>query len=100
MGQRIMVSPEEDLVVVFTASIHGMDYHPHQELYFDFILKSIIGPPRTVTQLTNATVTTTIGTPDGMDHGLISLSSILFPIGIFAIVTVVILFQLRYRKIL
>jgi len=100
MGQRIMVSPEEDLVVIFTASIHGMEYHPHQELYFDFILKSIIGPPRTMTQSTNTTdtITTTIDVPDGIDHGLISLSAILLPVGIFSLVTIVVLLQLRYRK--
>jgi CubicO group peptidase (beta-lactamase class C family) len=65
-GQRIMISPAEDLVVIFTASIMEL-YHPHQELYFDYVLQSIIGPPREVTQTT--TTTGTVNTYTGLPPG-------------------------------
>ena len=99
-GQRIMVSPEEDLVVVFTASIQGMDYHPHEELYLDYILESIIGPPRTVTHSTSTTTTTntsTSTTTGETNTGLNLLDGIYLSIGAVAI-GVVVLFLIRYRR--
>jgi CubicO group peptidase (beta-lactamase class C family) len=83
-GQRIMVSPAEDMVVVFTASIQGEDYHPHEELYLDYILEAIIGPPKTIvpTTLTSTEIsqitsemTSTITTQDSTYSSTITTSS-------------------------
>ncbi|MGY5858330.1 MAG: serine hydrolase [Candidatus Thorarchaeota archaeon] len=99
LGQKIMVCPEEDMVVVFTASIYDI-YEPHYELYYDYIQASIVGPPRIVTPTTSTNSTTTIEPPPGgIDHGLIGFQGIFLVTGILAIVTLVVVYQLRYRKI-
>ena len=42
-GQKIMISEEHDMVVVFTASVPDDGYDPEFELYRDYILRSITG---------------------------------------------------------
>jgi CubicO group peptidase (beta-lactamase class C family) len=42
-GQKIMMSEEHDMIVVFTASVPDDGYDPEFELYEDFILRSITG---------------------------------------------------------
>lgn len=44
-GQKIMVSEEHDMVVVFTASVPDDGYDPEFDLYRDFILRSISEGP-------------------------------------------------------
>ncbi len=45
MGQKIIVSRELDLVVVFTARVGDLDYDPEYDLYTDYILQAIaLGP--------------------------------------------------------
>ena len=71
LGQRIMVNPKEEMVVVFTGSIEGINYHPHDELYTDYILESIIGPPRIIEESTSessnqTTMTNHTGSSDGL----------------------------------
>ena len=51
MGQKIIVSRDLDLIVVFTARVGDLDYDPEFDLYNDYILQSIsVGPdsPQTV----------------------------------------------------
>ncbi|MFW9919124.1 MAG: serine hydrolase domain-containing protein [Candidatus Thorarchaeota archaeon] len=45
MGQKIIVSRELDLVVVFTARIGDLDYDPEYDLYTDYILQSVSSGP-------------------------------------------------------
>ena len=61
-GQRIIVSPEEDLVVVFTASLPDYTYNPCDELLQDYILDSIFAPPKTLTE--NTTTATSRSSSD------------------------------------
>ncbi len=96
-GQRIMVCPEEDMVVVFTASIQEM-YEPHTELYYDYIRASIIGPPRSVTQTTSTNSTTTSSVVTTPGDGLIWLYGIYLSIGVIAVVSIVVILQLKYRR--
>jgi CubicO group peptidase (beta-lactamase class C family) len=42
-GQKIMVAPEHDLVVAFTANVPDDGYDPEFELFRDYILQSITG---------------------------------------------------------
>lgn len=45
MGQKIIVSRELDLVVVFTARVGDLDYDPEFDLYNNYVLESIsLGP--------------------------------------------------------
>jgi CubicO group peptidase (beta-lactamase class C family) len=44
-GQKIMVSPDYDLVVAFTAGVPDDGYDPEFELFRDYILESIDGVP-------------------------------------------------------
>jgi CubicO group peptidase (beta-lactamase class C family) len=44
-GQKIMVAPEYDLVVAFTAHVPDDGYDPEFELFRDYILPSIIDSP-------------------------------------------------------
>lgn len=44
-GQKIMVSPEHDMVVVFTANVGDTEYDPEFDLYRDYILRSISEGP-------------------------------------------------------
>ncbi|TFF95507.1 class C beta-lactamase-related serine hydrolase [Candidatus Thorarchaeota archaeon] len=77
-GQRIAVSPEEDLVVVYTASLPDYIYNPEDELLRDFILDSITGPPRTVNESTQTSSTSeTQGSPLLVPLGL-SVSAVVF----------------------
>jgi CubicO group peptidase (beta-lactamase class C family) len=93
-GQRIMVSTEEDMVVVFTASIRGENYHPHPELYRDYILDSIVNPPRPVTQTTPTDQSTT--SPDYPEISELGLGLFLTSIAIVAI-AVFIITRLKQR---
>jgi CubicO group peptidase (beta-lactamase class C family) len=47
-GQKIMVAPEHDLVVAFTAHVPDDGYDPEFELFRDYILESIDGVPNPV----------------------------------------------------
>jgi CubicO group peptidase (beta-lactamase class C family) len=42
-GQKIMVSPEHDMIVVFTASVADDEYDPEFDLLRNYILRSILG---------------------------------------------------------
>ncbi len=79
-GQRIAVSPEEDMVVAFTASLPDFTYNPADELLRDYILDSIVGPPRTVSEPSGTTST-------GGDHATTSLVPLM--LSLFAGVLVV-----------
>ena len=48
-GQKIMVAPEYDLVVAFTAHVPDDGYDPEFELFRDYILPSIIDSPYATT---------------------------------------------------
>jgi CubicO group peptidase (beta-lactamase class C family) len=47
-GQKIMVAPEHDLVVAFTAHVPDDGYDPEFELFRDYILASIIDSPSAI----------------------------------------------------
>ncbi|TFG29032.1 class C beta-lactamase-related serine hydrolase [Candidatus Thorarchaeota archaeon] len=99
-GQKIMVCPEDDLVVTFTASITGIFYDPHYELYYDYIRASIIGPPRSVTTTTTNTSTySTIEPPPTFEHGLFAIYGVYLVMGIFGVVVLAVIYQIRYRKV-
>ncbi|MFW9843562.1 MAG: hypothetical protein ACFFEV_03200, partial [Candidatus Thorarchaeota archaeon] len=51
-GQKIMVAPEHDLVVVFTAGVPDDGYDPEFELFRDYILPAIAGYSNDLTLLT------------------------------------------------
>lgn len=95
LGQKIMVCPEEDLVVVFTASIYEM-YEPHYDLYYDYIRAAIIGPPRIVepetTTFTTTNQTSTNQTSSLLDGSTVALMLVTSTL-IFAMVAIVILFR-------
>ena len=95
-GQRIMVSQEEDMVVVFTASLPDRTYNPAEELLTDYILDSITGPPRIVTATepipTTNTTTTAQGTPNLLPAAAFVSAGV-------AIVVVIILFVQKARAI-
>ncbi|MFW9832622.1 MAG: serine hydrolase domain-containing protein [Candidatus Thorarchaeota archaeon] len=44
-GQKIMVSEEQDMIVVFTAGVGDDEYDPEFDLYRDYILQSISAGP-------------------------------------------------------
>jgi CubicO group peptidase (beta-lactamase class C family) len=44
-GQKIMVSEEHDMVVVFTANVGDDEYDPEFDLYRDYILRSVTAGP-------------------------------------------------------
>jgi CubicO group peptidase (beta-lactamase class C family) len=44
-GQKIMISEEHDMIVVFTASVGDDEYDPEFDLYRDYILQSISAGP-------------------------------------------------------
>jgi CubicO group peptidase (beta-lactamase class C family) len=46
-GQKIIVSRELDMVVVFTAHIGDLDYDPEFDLYNDYVLESVLAGPDT-----------------------------------------------------
>ena len=99
LGQRIMVNPKEEMVVVFTGSIEGINYHPHDELYTDYILESIIGPPRIIEESTSessnqTTMTNHTGSSDGLiDMQLMMISSF----ACIGVLVIVLIFQIRRR---
>ncbi len=45
MGQKIIVSRELDIVVVFTARVGDLEYDPEFDLYNNYILQSILAGP-------------------------------------------------------
>jgi CubicO group peptidase (beta-lactamase class C family) len=44
-GQKIMISEEHNMVVVFTASVGDYEYDPELDLYGDYILQSVAAGP-------------------------------------------------------
>jgi CubicO group peptidase (beta-lactamase class C family) len=50
-GQKIMVAPEHDLVVVFTANVPDDGYDPEFDLFRDYILRSLDITPSTTIHL-------------------------------------------------
>ena len=104
-GQRIMVNPKEDLVVVFTASIPDGEYHPHEELYYDYIEEAIIGPPRivepdpTTTEVTTSQSTTTNTNSSNTSTGTtIDDLFLVSSVGVLSIVAIVVIVQIRKRS--
>ncbi|MDF1538357.1 MAG: hypothetical protein P1Q69_05595 [Candidatus Thorarchaeota archaeon] len=58
-GQKIMVSPEHDMVVAFNAMVPDDEYDPEFDLFADYILRSIeLGPNHTRTDSTMLPVIT------------------------------------------
>ncbi|MGY5873239.1 MAG: serine hydrolase [Candidatus Thorarchaeota archaeon] len=102
-GQKIIVSPKEDMVVVFTASCPDGTYQPHTELYYYYIEESIIGPPRivetstttaiTITNQSTTTNQTTSSTVVNSDGILLAASAVAL-----VVVALVILIQVRARR--
>jgi hypothetical protein len=85
MGQKIIVSRELDLIVVFTARIGDLDYDPGSALYNDYILQSIaLGPD------TNQTTTPVDQTNLPVD--------LMAPAGVISGVAVVAVLVLLYRR--
>jgi CubicO group peptidase (beta-lactamase class C family) len=50
-GQKIMVAPEYDLIVVFTANVPDDGYDPEFDLFRDYILRSLDITPSTIIHL-------------------------------------------------
>ena len=62
-GQKIMVSPEHDLVVAFNAMVRDGEYDPEFDLFRDYILRSVEEGPDSGT---TGVVTTTGTTPSAL----------------------------------
>jgi CubicO group peptidase (beta-lactamase class C family) len=69
-GQKIMVAPEHDLIVVFTANVPDDGYDPEFDLFRDYILQAIV--ENTDNHTTSTTNTTTATTPPAFEILMIS----------------------------
>jgi CubicO group peptidase (beta-lactamase class C family) len=94
-GQRIAVSPEEDMVVVFTASFPDFTYNPCDELLRDYILNSITAPPTASTE--NATTDTTNSTASSQGFSSLSAFALTSAVG-FAGVLALFIIRRNWRE--
>ncbi len=82
-GQNIMVIPEENLIIVFTANLEDIGFDPEYQLLQDYILSAIVNSPTSSNTEPISTNTSSVEfietrTDDGSSNGLTLVSVFLY----------------------